>query len=189
MENDKDTASDYLTRFSRLMRMVLNAQRPMIPLEDELKMLQLYLDMERLRLEYSFDYSITFTNTIDAGSVSLPPMLLQPFCENAIWHGFKNKEGQGHIHINIRTEDHLLECMIIDNGIGRKQAAAFRKKSPKKESSLGLAINRERLALFSEENNAFADFEIEDLADENGTATGTRVILKITYQELAEERA
>ncbi len=189
MENDKDIASDYLTRFSRLMRMVLNAQKPMIPLEDELKMLQLYLDMERLRLEYSFDYSITFTNAIDAGTVSIPPMLLQPFCENSIWHGFRNKEGQGQININIRTEDHLLECMITDNGIGRKQAAAFKKKSPKKEGSMGLAITRERLALFSEENNANANFEIEDLADEHGTSTGTRVILRIAYKELVEEPA
>ena len=187
MENDKDTASDYLTRFSRLMRMVLNAQKPMIPLEDELKMLQLYLDMERLRLENSFDYSITFTNAIDAGNVSIPPMLLQPFCENAIWHGFKNKEGQGHININIRTEDHLLECMITDDGIGRKQAALFKKKSSKNDGSMGLGITRERLALFSEENNAEADFEIEDLVDEIGQGTGTRVILKIVYKEFVEE--
>jgi len=189
MENDKDTASDYLTRFSRLMRMVLNAQKPMIPLEDELKMLQLYLDMERLRLENSFDYSITFTNTIDAGNVSIPPMLLQPFCENAIWHGFKNKEGQGHININIRTEDHLLECIITDDGIGRQQAALFKRKSSKNEGSMGLEITRERLALFSEENNAEADFEMEDLVDEIGQGKGTRVILKIVYKEFIEELA
>jgi len=189
MENDKDTASDYLTRFSRLMRMVLNAQKPMIPLEDELKMLQLYLDMERLRLENSFDYSITFTNTIDAGNVSIPPMLLQPFCENAIWHGFKNKEGQGHININIRAEDHLLECIITDDGIGRQQAALFKRKSSKNEGSMGLEITRERLALFSEENNAEADFEMEDLVDEIGQGKGTRVILKIVYKEFIEELA
>jgi tetratricopeptide (TPR) repeat protein len=189
MENDKDTASDYLTRFSRLMRMVLNAQKPMIPLEDELKMLQLYLDMERLRLENSFDYSITFTNTLDAGNVSIPPMLFQPFCENAIWHGFKNKEGQGHININIRTEDHLLECTITDNGIGRKQAALFKKKSSKKEGSMGLTITRQRLALFNEENNAEANLEIEDIKGENGTCTGTKVFLKIVYKEFIEELA
>lgn len=187
MENEKETASDYLTRFSRLMRMVLNAQKPMIPLEDELKMLQLYLDMERLRLENSFDYSITFTNTIDAGNVSIPPMLLQPFCENAIWHGFKNKEGPGHLNINIRTDDHLLECMITDDGIGRKQAALFKKRSSKNDGSMGLGITRERLALFSEENNAEADFEIEDLVDGLGRGTGTRVILKIVYKEVIEE--
>jgi sensor histidine kinase YesM len=152
-------------------------------------MLELYLDMERLRFEYAFDYSFTFTNATDAGIVSIPPMLLQPFCENAIWHGFRNKDGQGHININIRTEEDLLECTITDNGIGRKQAAAFKNKSPKKERSLGLQITRERLALFSEENNAAADFEIEDLADEKGTSTGTRVILKIAHKKLIEEAA
>jgi tetratricopeptide (TPR) repeat protein len=187
MENDKDTASDYLTRFSRLMRMVLNAQKPTIPLDDELKMLQLYLDMERLRLDNSFDYSITFTNAIDAGNVSIPPMLLQPFCENAIWHGFKNKEGQGHLNINIRTEDHLFECTITDDGIGRKQAALFKKKSSKNDGSMGLGITRERLALFSEENNAEADFEMDDLVDEIGQGAGTRVVLKIIYKEFVED--
>jgi sensor histidine kinase YesM len=114
-------------------------------------------------------------------------MLLQPFCENAIWHGFKNKEGQGHININIRTEDNLLECMITDDGIGRKQAALFKKKSSKNDGSMGLGITRERLALFSEENNAEADFEIEDVVDEIGRGTGTRVVLKIVYKEFVEE--
>lgn len=145
--------------------------------------------MERLRLGYSFEYSITFTNAVDAGTVSIPPMLLQPFCENAIWHGFMNKEDQGQININIKADDHFLECTITDNGIGRKEASAFKKKSAKKDSSMGLFITRERLALFSQENNADADLKIEDLADENGAGTGTRVILNITYKELIEEPA
>ena len=189
LKNDKDTASDYLTRFSRLMRMVLNSQQPMIPLEDELKMLQLYLDLERLRFENAFDYSITFNNATEAATISIPPMLLQPFCENAIWHGFRNKDGQGHININIRTEDNLLECIITDNGIGRQQASALKIKSAKKEKSRGLEITRERLALYSEENNEIAGFEIEDIADENDKCAGTRVILKIAYKKLIEEAA
>ena len=101
----------------------------------------------------------------------------------------KNKEGQGHININIRTEDHLLECIITDDGIGRKQAALFKRKSSKNEGSMGLEITRERLALFSEENNAEADFEMEDLVDEIGQGKGTRVILKIVYKEFIEELA
>ncbi|MCW3119627.1 MAG: hypothetical protein JWM28_3709 [Chitinophagaceae bacterium] len=189
MENDKDKASDYLTRFSRLMRMVLNAQEPMIPLEDELKMLELYLDLERLRFDNAFDYSITFNNAADAGTVSIPPMLLQPFCENAIWHGFRNKEGHGHINVNIRAEEYLLECTITDNGIGRKQAETFKSKLPKKEKSLGLQITRQRLSLFSEENNATVNFEIEDLAGENGVSAGTKVILTIAYQKANEVAA
>jgi sensor histidine kinase YesM len=189
MENDKDTASDYLTRFSRLMRLVLNAQQPMIPLEDELKMLQLYLDLERLRFDNSFDYSISFTNAMDAGTISIPPMLLQPFCENAIWHGFMNKKEQGHININIRTEDNLLECTITDNGIGRNHASAMKMHPVKKEKSFGLDITRERLSLFGEENNAAADFKIEDLSDANGNSTGTKVILTIEYKNAITKAA
>ena len=189
LENDKDTASDYLTRFSRLMRMVLNSQKPLIPLEDELKMLQLYLDLERLRFGYSFDYSVTFTNALDAGTISIPPMLLQPFCENAIWHGFRNKGGQGHININIKSEYDLLECTITDNGVGRKQAAEFKSNSVEKERSFGLDITRERLALFNEENKADANFEIEDLTDENGASKGTMVVLKIACMKYVEKVA
>jgi hypothetical protein len=77
--------------------------------------------------------------------------------------------------------------MITDDGIGRKQAALFKKKSSKNDGSMGLGITRERLALFSEENNAEADFEIEDLVDEIGRGTGTRVVLKIVYKEFVEE--
>jgi len=196
MENDKERASDYLTRFSKLMRMVLNAQKPAIALEDELKMLQLYLDMERMRVNYTFDYSVTFTNAVDAGTISIPPMLLQPFCENAIWHGFANMpetEGDhkfhGHININIRLEDNMLEFEITDNGIGRKRAAELSMKSPKKERSRGLSITRDRLALFSEENHANSDLQIVDLLDENANSTGTKVILRIGRKEPLEERA
>jgi len=196
MENEKERASDYLTRFSRLMRMVLNAQKPAISLEDELKMLELYLDMERMRLEYIFDYSVTYTNAVDAGTISIPPMLLQPFCENAIWHGFANKPPdpngipvQGHLNINIRSDNNIIEFTITDNGIGRKEAAILTSTSVKKQKSKGLAITRERLALFSQENNADAGFEIADLADENGNAAGTRVIIKIGYREFIEEVA
>ena len=79
-----------------------NSKKPFISLEDELEMLRLYLDMERLRFKDSFDYSITFTNSIDASNVFIPPLLLQPFVENAIWHGLMHKQGQGHIEIELK---------------------------------------------------------------------------------------
>ncbi|MFI5132765.1 MAG: histidine kinase, partial [Chitinophagales bacterium] len=88
LKNDTDTASDYLTRFSRLIRLGLtNSQLSLIPLSDEIEMLRLYLDMERLRFSDSFDYNIIYANTIEPETIYIPPMLLQPFCENAIWHG------------------------------------------------------------------------------------------------------
>src|SRR6185295_10339707 len=108
--------SDYLTRFSRLIRMVLiHSQKKLVPLEDELEMLRLYIDLERLRFKEAFDYSITTTNIVDAGTIFIPPVLLQPFCENAIWHGLMHKESRGHLEIIISErsdkEGKLLHCI------------------------------------------------------------------------------
>jgi sensor histidine kinase YesM len=98
LKNETDAASDYLTKFSRLIRIVLiNSKNKLIPLEDELEMLRLYLDMERLRFKNSFHYNINFINSIDVANIYLPPLLLQPFAENAIWHGLMNKDGEGHL--------------------------------------------------------------------------------------------
>jgi hypothetical protein len=99
-KNDNKTASDYLTRFSRLIRMVLiHSSKKLITLEDELEMLRLYLDLERLRFKDAFDYSITTKNIVDAGAIFIPPLLLQPFCENAVWHGLMHKETKGKMKI------------------------------------------------------------------------------------------
>ena len=187
MKNDNAAASDYLTRFSRLMRMVLiNSQRQLISLEDELQMLRLYLDMERLRFKESFVYSIIFTNTIDEGAVQVPPLLLQPFCENAIWHGLMQKDGPGKLTVELSMRDNTLNCIITDNGIGREKAQERKSKTAEREKSMGLKITAERLALLNREKELHTYYEIEDLKDETGNAAGTRVNLKINYKETAE---
>src|SRR4029079_5651788 len=146
LKNESKTASNYLTRFSRLMRMVLlNSQKPLIALDDELEMLGIYLEMERLRFKDSFDYSITFLNAIDSDNVFIPPLLLQPFCENAIWHGLMHKEGKGRLEVELSTKEQMLHCIITDNGVGREKAAALKSKTAEKEKSLGLKITTERL--------------------------------------------
>ena len=105
LKNDTDTASDYLTRFSRLIRQVLtNSQLSLIPLSDEIDMLRLFLDMERLRFSESFNYNIIYENTIEPETIYIPPMLLQPFCENAIWHGLMHKEGQGKLDVMLSIQ-------------------------------------------------------------------------------------
>jgi hypothetical protein len=189
-KNDNQAASDYLTKFSRLIRMVLiHSQKKLIPLEDELEMLRLYLDMERLRFKNEFDYSITTNNTIDAGAIFIPPLLLQPFCENAIWHGLMHKEGPGQLSISITDENHILYCSIVDNGVGREKAAQFRSKSAEKEKSLGLKITTARLALLNGEMNNETSYKIDDVLDDGGNVSGTRVDLKIKYKETIEEIA
>jgi sensor histidine kinase YesM len=150
-------------------------------------MLRLYLDMERLRFKNSFDYSITTTNTVDVGAIYIPPLLLQPFCENAVWHGLMHKEDKGHLHISISEENKTLHCIITDDGIGREKAAALKSKSVEKEKSLGLEITTARLALLNGEKDANTFYQIEDVLDENGEVAGTRVILKIHFKDSVEE--
>jgi tetratricopeptide (TPR) repeat protein len=187
-KNDNKAASDYLTKFSRLIRMVLiHSQKRLIPLEDELEVLKLYLDMERLRFKNGFDYSITTNNSIDAGAIFIPPLLLQPFCENAIWHGLMHKDGHGHLNISITEEHMVLYCTIMDDGVGRRKAAQFKSRSVEKEKSLGLKITSARLALLNGEIGNSTSFQIEDVLDEFGNVLGTKVDLKITYKENVEQ--
>jgi sensor histidine kinase YesM len=125
-------------------------------------------------------------NSIDDGNVFLPPLLLQPFAENAIWHGLMHKEGPGKLEIELRIDEKVLTCIISDNGIGRKKAAALKSKSAEKQKSLGLQITKERLALLNEEFSGETFLDIEDLFDEDARPSGTRVILKMNYKNLTE---
>jgi hypothetical protein len=191
LRNDSQSASDYLTRFSRLIRMVLvNSQLSMIPLEDELHMLRLYLDMERLRFKDAFNYSIIFTNAIDEESVMIPPLLLQPFCENAVWHGLmqlperQGIAGQGRLTIELSMQDKVLQCIISDNGIGREASAALKSKTAGKQKSMGLEITAQRLALLNQHRQIETHYTIEDVVDDDNEIAGTRVILRICYGKM-----
>jgi len=193
-KNDNKVASDYLTRFSRLIRMVLmHSQKKLITLEEELEMLRLYLDLERLRFKDAFDYSITTTNIVDAGAIFIPPLLLQPFCENAVWHGLMHKESKGHLNLIISevisVKEKVLHCVIEDDGVGRENAAEMKSKSAENEKSMGLKITTARLALLNGENNFNTFYQIEDVLNENNEVAGTRVQLKIRYKESVEEYA
>ena len=195
LKNESKTASNYLTRFSRLIRMVLiNSQKSLITLYDELEMLRIYLDMERLRFKNSFDYVISFTNQIDAETVSVPPLILQPFCENAIWHGLMHKEGSGHLSIDLSLENNILECVLTDDGIGREKSLQLKSKSVEKGhlpdgqgKSMGLGITAQRLALTNKNKNVKTFYVIEDVIDENKIVAGTKVTVKIFHKELEEE--
>ncbi|MEP7230338.1 MAG: histidine kinase [Ginsengibacter sp.] len=195
LKNETETASDYLTKFSRLIRMVLNnSQHKYITLNEELDCLELYVQMEQLRVKNSFRYKIKCTADIDTEEVLVPPLLLQPFVENAIWHGLMNlpdqqtgKEyGEGNLDIFLQQKDEILECIIVDNGVGRKAASELSKSSTSKYKSMGLQITKERIALLDNEQgeNSIA---IEDLYDDNGNAEGTKIILRIKYKVTVEK--
>jgi LytS/YehU family sensor histidine kinase len=187
LKNETEAASDYLTKFSRLIRMVLNnSNKTFITLEDELNTLKLYMDMERLRFNHSFDYNISFNNSIDADNIFIPPLLLQPFVENAIWHGLMPMEDQGNLEIELSIDDRILTCIITDNGIGREKAALLKSKSAEKQKSLGLHITNERLALLNINMDEQTSFKFEDVTDDRGNNAGTRVVLKINYRDFIE---
>lgn len=188
LTNEPETAANYLTKFSRLIRLVLNnSQKRIISLEEELETLGLYLHMERLRFTNSFHYRINCDDTIDALSIFIPPMLLQPFVENAIWHGLLHKEGNGELFINLHRAHDTLHCTITDNGIGRKKAMMLKSKSAEKNKSMGLQITKNRLALLNQDLNGENFFEIQDTQDASGNITGTTVSLKIKIKEAIEE--
>ena len=187
LKNETEAASNYLTKFSRLIRMALtHSKKNFISLEDELEMLKLYLDMERLRFKDAFEYSIIFKNSMDIGNVFVPPLLLQPFAENAIWHGLMHKDGPGHLEVELRVEKKILICVIKDDGIGRSRAAEIKSKTIQKSKSMGLQITADRLALLNQENEPPTSFTIEDIYNDEGSPTGTKVVLKMGYKDLME---
>jgi tetratricopeptide (TPR) repeat protein len=154
LKSKTEEASDYLTKFSRLIRMVLNnSKHSFISLEDELETLRLYLEMERLRFKNSFDYSFSYKNAVDIDNIYIPPLLLQPFAENAIWHGLMHKQEEGFLNFDFSAKENFLMCIITDNGVGREQAEFLKSKSAEKQKSMGLKITRERLSLLNSNSN------------------------------------
>jgi tetratricopeptide (TPR) repeat protein len=180
LKNEPDLASDYLTKFSRLIRMVLiNSEKSLILLEEEMEMLRLYLEMEKLRFKDKLTYSFTYAAEVKPHEITVPPMLLQPFCENAIWHGLMHKNGPGHLAVVFRMINDVLLCTITDNGIGRKKAAQIKPHSAEHAKSLGLKLTAERLSLFNDDNLVTTSLAIDDVVDENGEVSGTQVQLSI----------
>jgi len=187
LNNETDKASEYLTRFARLIRMVLlNAGKVTITLEEELEMLRLYLNMEQLRFKEAFDYFIYFDEGIQSSMIQVPSFILQPFCENAIWHGLLHREGKGQLTLHFSSKKEQLICSIRDNGIGRRKAAEMKAAFIEKGASLGNRLSAERLALFNEDSSG-ASFVMEDIFNEKGEVAGTQVILTISLKHGTDE--
>ncbi|MEX0290833.1 MAG: tetratricopeptide repeat protein [Flavobacteriaceae bacterium] len=176
-----ENASKYLTKFSKLIRSVLeNAEDTEVALKDELVTLKSYVELEALRFKEDIKFVIEVQEDIDQENTYLPAMVLQPFVENAIWHGIRHKKevAKGKITIAIREDQDLLICLIEDNGVGRQRALEFQQKSVLKKKSLGLKITEDRLRLLSREIKKRL-IKITDLTDAAGKAIGTKVEVSI----------
>jgi len=124
---------------------------------------------------------------LDAGDIYIPPLLLQPFVENAVWHGLMHRQKKGLLTVSLHADNDLLTCIIRDNGVGRQKAELLKSKSAQKHKSMGLQITAERLALLTSKGMPGHFFNIEDLYDEEGRPAGTQVVLKIRISTPAGE--
>lgn len=183
IKNESTVAAGYLTKFAKLVRLVLeNSKHNLISLQEELDCLNNYLELEKLRFEGKFDYTITAD--AEVYSIQVPPLILQPFIENAIWHGILNKEnGLGHIDILVKDLENAIQIEITDNGIGRKKAAEIVAESSLKKKSMGLTITHERLQVLNRVIGIESKIEIIDLTDANNAAIGTKVIVYLPYHD------
>jgi LytS/YehU family sensor histidine kinase len=175
-KNDTSSADRYLGKFAKLMRMILeNSEQKEVPLADDLKALELYMQLEALRLNNKFSYEIKVDASLDQAATLVPPLILQPFAENSIWHGIAKKEGPGRITIYIKREDDgMINCIIEDDGIGREQSAILKSAQGEKgNNSVAIKMTQARINIINKVKNSRAAVELFDLAQ------GLRVEVKL----------
>ena len=178
IQNRGEEAADYLTKFSRLIRLILNnSKTELVPLTSEMDALDLYIQMEQLRFEDQFVYTLEYPDQED-GETQVPPLLIQPFVENAIWHGLMHRETPGVLTIKAEVKDGMLVCVVEDNGVGRKKAAALKSKQSVKRKSHGMDITKDRIETINQLYNTDAQIVLEDLS-EHGLPSGTRVTVTV----------
>lgn len=177
MKNDLEKADSYITKFSKLIRSILNFSRQEnITLKEELNTLALYMEFEQMRFDSKFDYVIQVADELTPAKIRIPSLLLQPFIENAIWHGLMQSDKHGIVRIDVQP---LLNNQILitieDNGIGRVKAKEYSQQNLSKHKSFGLRITKERLDLLKRSQNKTATFEVIDLYDDKRQPRGTKV--------------
>ncbi|MBI9039108.1 MAG: histidine kinase [Bacteroidales bacterium] len=182
--NDTKKAIFYLAKFSQLMRSILtNSSESVIPLKEEIKALKYYLDIEKLRFDDMFDYEIKIAKGIDDEFFEIPPMIVQPYVENAIIHGLLHSKKEGFINIDFNLYDNnSILCTIKDNGIGREKSQEINEESGLKRKSRGMMITKQRLEIMNKGNDEKYSVKITDLKDSAGKALGTKIELIINYK-------
>jgi len=177
-QNDERTANRYLTDFSTLMRSVLeNSEEDFILLDKEVELLELYLKLEHSRFKDKFDYELIVDEAIEQSQFLIPPMLLQPYVENAVWHGLRYKKDKGFLKVQLlKNGEETIRIEITDNGIGREKSKELKTDYQKKQQSKGMQNIKQRIAILNEMYKDKVDVFIEDLYDDN---TGTKVMLTL----------
>jgi LytS/YehU family sensor histidine kinase len=186
---DISSGNKYISSFSRLIRSTLqNSTKAFILLKDEVAYLSGYLALEKLLFEEKMDYHIEVTPELLEGPYLIPPMLIQPFVENSIRHGLRPKmEGKGHIHLSFRKAGDRLEIVVLDNGIGRAQAAKYKPHEHIEYQSKGMSLTADRIRTMNARYKEPVTIDIVDLQDEESKPAGTRVIMEFPFFHLLPE--
>ena len=181
INNEQKNAVHYLNKFSKLVRKILEASSVReIPLAEELDTVELYMTIENIRFSNEINFTIDLEKGIDPHTVRIPSLTLQPFLENALWHGLSSKAGEKNIRIHVTDhEKGYIRIALIDNGIGRAAAEKIKRNKVLKRKSVGINITKERLANFAKDYQNSFSLEMIDLYDETGKASGTKVLLNI----------
>ncbi|HEY9049265.1 MAG TPA: two-component regulator propeller domain-containing protein [Ohtaekwangia sp.] len=179
LKNDSDAAQQYIGRFGKLMRSILDrSEEVTIPIREELASVTDYLEIEKLRMNHNFRYSIDIDASVDIHTREMPSMILQPFIENSIWHGFRPSVNDPQLYIRLTVnEDDALIITMKDNGVGRKRSQALKNN----HHSKGITLIRDRIEIINFERQQKIALTIEDMEDEQGNHPGTLVTLKIPY--------
>lgn len=181
INNEQKNAVHYLNKFSKLVRKILESSSVReIPLAEELETVELYMTIENIRFSNEINFKINVDGKIDVHTVRIPSLILQPFLENALWHGLSSKQGEKNIEIGISKDTKgYIHIAITDNGIGRAAAEEIERNKVLKRKSVGIGITKERLANFAKDYQNSFYLEIIDLYEEDGTASGTKVVLHL----------
>ncbi|MFN0204633.1 MAG: two-component regulator propeller domain-containing protein [Bacteroidia bacterium] len=179
IKNENELAINFLTQFARLIRNVLDSSNEsLISLEKELDILRQYIEIEKLRFSHTFTYKIEVEEQLNLTDIFVPPLILQTYTENAIWHGLMQKKiGTKSLIIKVFLENNLLFIWIEDNGIGRNAAKELKSKQANQQKSYGMKLSKDRLNMINELFETTWEVEILDLYDEQSLAKGTRVIV------------
>lgn len=182
LNRDRKDAYAYHSKFSELMRTVLEASnRPTISLEEEVEAISNYLELEQLRTDNKFDFAISVDPKLDLRTTLVPPLLIQPFAENSVWHGLVHKEGKGHIKIDISARPDGIRYLISDNGIGRSRSAEINQQKTKNHESRGVNVTNNRVRYFNLTHGRNLEMHVNDLVDTEGKPSGTSVEIEIPY--------
>jgi len=181
LNNDAEHASRLLTKFSRFMRQVMdNSKTEWVSLQDELKALQIYIELEQLRFENKFELDLKISPELNREMIHIPPLIIQPYVENAIWHGLLHKkEGTAILSINCWKQEDMLYLQIEDNGIGRVASSNMNKNGLTSHKSHGLKVTGERLQILNQVYNVDASVNIIDLLFDDHQSAGTQVTLRM----------